>query len=41
LLYRRIVDEEGNKSYKASEESPGILQIIDQLEQITDKLLMG
>jgi hypothetical protein len=33
--------EEGNISDQAPNESPGILQIIDQLEQITDKLLMG
>jgi hypothetical protein len=39
--YRTIVDEEGNKPEQAPQESPGILQLIDQLEEIADKLLMG
>jgi hypothetical protein len=34
LLHRTIDDED-----QAPQEYPGILQIIDQLEQITDKLL--
>jgi hypothetical protein len=39
--YRTIVAEEGNISIHSSQESPGILQLIDQLEEIADKLLSG
>jgi diadenosine tetraphosphatase ApaH/serine/threonine PP2A family protein phosphatase len=39
--YRAIVDEEGKILDQSSQESPGILQLIDQLEEITDKLLTG
>jgi hypothetical protein len=39
--YRTIVDEEGNIADQSSQESPGILQLIDQLEEIADKLLSG
>ena len=34
-------DEEGNRSTTAVEESPGILQLIDQLEHIVDTQLQG
>ena len=34
-------DEGGNRSSPAPEEPPGILQLIDQLENIVDKLLPG
>ena len=34
-------DEGGNRSSPAVEESPGILQLIDQLERIVDTLLTG
>jgi len=36
-----ICDEGGNRSGQAPEESPGILQLIDQLEVIVGKLLPG
>jgi hypothetical protein len=39
--FRTIVDEEGNIADQSSQESPGILQLIDQLEEIADKLLSG
>ena len=34
-------DEGGSRSISATEESPGILQLIDQLENIVDTLLPG
>ena len=34
-------DVEGNRSSLAAEEPPGILQLIDQLENIVDALLPG
>ena len=34
-------DEGGNRSSPAPEEPPGILQLIDQLENIVDTLLPG
>ena len=34
-------DEGGNRSSPAPEEPPGILQLIDQLENIVDTLLLG
>ena len=34
-------DEGGNRSSPGHEEPPGILQLIDQLENIVDTLLLG
>jgi hypothetical protein len=39
--YRTIVAKKGHIPIQSSQESPGILQIIDQLEEIADKLLSG
>jgi hypothetical protein len=41
ITHRKTIDEEGIGNIPASQQSPGILQLIDQLEKITDKLLAG
>jgi hypothetical protein len=41
ITHRKAIDEEGIGDIPASQQSAGILQMIDQLEKITDKLLEG